>query len=465
MSFDGSAYEGSSLWRWPTLQWRMFPGRPPALVYPMQPALNNCNPNLRPIPPPQPMAPLDISPTTAGMLIRAIEDYEFTMHSLRRSIAPDVPPCLDDIASLNYHLAGLLKSLRSILPPEHRSESGPFGELLTELTRSLEILKTIKPPWRSGNASSFTTSMQYKCILESSNMRLKKFKDMIHGYTFPPFPPAPENDDISSMLILDTVRHIPQPAESRRVTAENSSSNASSGTKSITPAFVSLWNRILPFGFTATPPETAPSQPIAVHEPQRLPIRIPTPPPTLPIPISTIPSDPALKAATDWYRQHIKGQPKRSPERRPRRGQLPQQAPVRPILYRQRTRDPKERAAHIRRMKEANELAERAGEHANQQAAQSSGSSNAVVSYRVAHQAAREALGKTSVQPASWQTVKENDHETEQPNNQQFLNLEAQLPDATRLVRIENVAHIAATTAMDAASPSYRKRPKSSAVA
>ncbi|KAK6352725.1 hypothetical protein TWF696_004728 [Orbilia brochopaga] len=430
-------------------QWRFFPGRSPQPVYPMRPAPSNCNPNLRPVPPPEPLPALTITCTTAGMLIRAIEDYEFTMLHHRREIAPDIPPSLDSISTINYHLSGLLKSINSILPPEHHSESSPFNDLLAQLARSLEALQGITPPRQSGDHVSFTSSLQYKCILQSTNMKLKKFKDMLHGYTFPPPSPSLESEDISSILLPATIRDCPLTAERHRSIVESTPSNSSDSIRSTTSIYASLWSRFLPFSTVNTTPESNPTPPTTIEATPVEPVRVPSPPPSLPIPIPTVASNPALKAATDYYRRTLREQPKPAPRRRPQPAQ-----PARPALYRQRTRDPKERAAHIRRMKEANE---RATEQPTQKGTpETTQEPDTQADIQADIQADTQVEPQTShlvaLEPANEQNIQQRD--------QQRQNSRARLPSPSRLAQVENVALAAANTAMDVLTFSHWKRQK-----
>ncbi|KAF3911904.1 hypothetical protein ABW21_db0204934 [Orbilia brochopaga] len=402
----------------------------------------NGHANLQPeSPSSDPLPVLTITAATASLLIREIEDYEFTMFRLRHEISPHIPPSLDDLATIKYHLSGLLQSLRSILPHVHHSESDPFNELLTELSRSLESLEIMHPPRPSANGISFSTSIQYGWILESTNMKLKKFKDMALGYTFVDIPSSPESVDIlSTLLPTVTITRIgPGLVERPRVTVDSVSSSSSEAPKSHLSIIPNFFNKLRPFGTADTTPDTAPikqngtANGAASRHPTD-PIRIRTPPPSLPIPIPKVPSNPLAKAATDTYRRHLRDQPREIL----RKKLLPVQT-ARPNLLRQRTRDPKERAAHIRRMKEANDRATK------QQAANGAEATTTHTNGRPPLPTALESTNQFSNQKRQ---QPQRSHSRNRPHS------------PSRLAQVENVAISAANTAMDVLSFSHWKKQK-----
>ncbi|EWC44858.1 hypothetical protein DRE_00917 [Drechslerella stenobrocha 248] len=304
--------------------WRIFPAtKPPPPPFPLQPRADF---NRRSCPRPRPPSFLAITIATAGSIIGVIEDYEHILLELRRSIGPHMPPSEEDIATLKLHLSCLLQSLQVILRPSNLHPDNPFNGLLCQLNRSLAALDRIRPPWRKHDPASFSHTIIYANLIDTTNMKLRQYKDMAHGHIFPqPIVSPPDRDAATDIMFRmassdhASENNSDQPApqllqpESARSSGPASSA-ASTAITAITAisTYASILARFITIGTANTTPERSSSRSDC---PTALPIVQRPPTPASPIPISPTPTDRALKSATDMYRRERQQPPQRGPTR------------------------------------------------------------------------------------------------------------------------------------------------------
>ncbi|KAK6339955.1 hypothetical protein TWF718_009344 [Orbilia javanica] len=186
--------------------WYPYPARA-NILYPNRPSLSN--PNFPVIHPPKPMRVLGINRTTAGSLIVAIEEYQSITWKFRPTAWPSMPHDKRQIADIKFHMAGLLQTMKAIIPNHLHEVPSPLKETMDCLAQSLIRLESINPDirgqWRTFNdVSAHTSSNIYQEILNLTNMKLRQLKDGAIGETFKyPIEDA-EALDAAAMIIEST---------------------------------------------------------------------------------------------------------------------------------------------------------------------------------------------------------------------------------------------------------------------